>query len=340
MNKKMINEIDIINKINHIFPSHDSRINKPFESDAELLKIGDILLAFNIDEYSREDLFRENNPFILGSNLTVGALSDILAVGGDPLYFAHSMTICESWSEKYILDFCRGVNSVLNLTGCVFTGGDFGKSDSWRYTASVIGKIENTPLMRKGASATEILYLSGEVGRGNCEAMLSLQTDNPKFEKYRHDYCNNFILRYKESTLIREYATSCIDTSDGLYKSLNSIAEINNCGYKIHDIPYHEFAHKIISIAGFPSIMLFLGESGEYELLFTIKAAREKAFLEESAKQGHSFYRIGELTRDKKRVVKTETGDLDFSEFTIHARDFEDINHYIHSILQWLQIHQ
>lgn len=88
-----------IKRIAKLLPRSANQINRLYESDAEIVKFAGEYLFFNIDDFSSEDYFFEDNPFNLGWNVAVAAISDVLASGGVPLYYAHSMVLSSAWDE-------------------------------------------------------------------------------------------------------------------------------------------------------------------------------------------------------------------------------------------------
>jgi len=165
-------EKDVIKIINEIMPRSILQINKPFEMDSEAIELkheGRHLL-FSTDEFSEEDMFMEQDAFALGHNIAVGTLSDIYASGGIPKYYAQSLTINEMFTAEYLRDFHEGVAAVLRQANVAFIGGDFGKSHIWRCTSSAIGFAEKI-LKRSGAKVGDSIYITGEIGSGNMQAM-------------------------------------------------------------------------------------------------------------------------------------------------------------------------
>ena len=333
----MNEEKKIIQIMNSRLPSGDLRKTKCFESDAEVVEIDGRQFLFTMDEFSGEDMFRDGNPGVLGWNVAVGAIMDILATGGLPLFYGHSMVVGENWNEDYVKSFSDGVAKVLKQTGTIFIGGDTGKSKNWRYTATVIGKIANKVLLRKGAKAGELIYISGKIGIGNLEASIKLYAENSKLRKLVKTISNRFTLPIKHSKLVNKYATSCIDTSDGVFNALNTISELNGTGYSITDIPYIKSGRLAAKILNLPEILLFLGECGEYELLFTIKKEDEEKFLKEAGEMHLDFFRLGELSVEERRIVTLDKKGIDFTSLNVSARDFPDVKIYLKALRQWLE---
>ncbi|MBN2440387.1 MAG: hypothetical protein JXJ04_03550 [Spirochaetales bacterium] len=197
-------------------------------------------MLFSMDEFSKEDNFRESDPGVLGANLATGSISDILASGGIPLFYAHAMVIGDTWDDQFIKEFSQGIAEVLAKAKTTFLGGDLGKSKTWHYTASVIGKAPLKPVRRTGARAGENIYITGRIGGGNLEAALTLYVKKYSGNKMMSNIMTSipikFVLRLKESRLIQKYASCSIDTSDGVFNALNEIAEKNKGTGLNHDI--------------------------------------------------------------------------------------------------------
>lgn len=335
-----MNEIEIINQINRIIPRNKSQLNNCFESDSEIINFDDLQLLVNVDDFSREDMLRENDPYVLGWNLAVGGISDILASGGIPTFYSHAMTVGKDWDKRYIDEFCGGIADVLKQSDVSFIGGDLSKSADWRYTAVVIGKSAGRPVLRKGASAGDSIYISGEIGLGNFDAGLSLESENKDICQLYGSCKNRFSIRLLESEVIRHYASSCIDTSDGVFNALNVIAEINAVGYELKDIPYIKESIQLAVTLSLPKILFFICESGEYELLFTVSPDKEDAFLKTAEEKKLKFHHLGKikpLSADSK-ILYEGNRTINLSDLKVRARDYDDRKDYLNSIIQWLKV--
>jgi thiamine-monophosphate kinase len=324
-------EKNLIEMIDCILPKDRTSPVGCFEADAQIIELKNNAFVFSTDGFSREDLLQDKDPYRLGWNVAVGAISDILAVGGVPLFYAHAMSIERKWNVKFIERFSRGVARALELAGMTFVGGDLGKSGEWKYTASVIGILEGQPVLRKGASAGESIYLSGEVGTGNLEAAMSLYARKKGFTAAASRLSRKFRLRLSEARLMKKYATAAIDTSDGVFDALSTLSDINGTGYIIGDLPYLRQGVLLARLLAVPKSLLFFGGCGEYELLFTIKKTTETAFLAEAKERGLRFYRLGSITggRHPEKILRENGMSIDLSEVNISARDFENAEEYL-----------
>jgi thiamine-monophosphate kinase len=333
----MNKEMEIIEKILDILPKSECLQNKFFESDAEILNYNNNKLLFSIDEFSQEDFFSDDNPYELGKNVSIATISDILASGGKPLFYAHSLTIDnEKWDSKFIEAFTQGIAIILKEAMAGFIGGDLGISKLWKYTGVVIGEAKN-PITRIGAAEGNLIYMTGNIGAGNIEAAKMLYLNN-------NPLANNITLprlklnlRYKESKFINEYATSCIDSSDGVLSAINTISGLNNVGFKITKLPYSEEGIKFSELISKPKCLLFMGECGEYELVFTIKKESKDTFIREANNNQLTFTQIGVIQNKHQKLLQTEDDHIDFIKYKLRARDYNNISEYLFELINYVK---
>ena len=308
------------------------RVNDCFQSDSEIFLLSGTPYLFSTDEFCAEDLFREADPFLLGWNIAAGAISDIYACGGKPLFYAHALTVSETWKAEFVESFGRGVAAVLQNTGTGFIGGDCGRSPLWRCTASVIGSCDGPPILRCGARPGDLIYVTGPLGAGNLEAALRLCGGGvPQVERF----VAQFPLRCKESALVRKFASACMDTSDGLWASLNTLAELNRCGYAVADIPCVPDATAICATVGISPLLLLFGECGEYELLFTVHPEHRRVLEAEAGAAGCSLFRLGEMTTSG-RSLQEGNNTLNLNDLRIEARDYDSPYSYLATLAKQL----
>jgi len=335
----MSREKDIITRIANQLPRSDNQLNNLFESDSEIIQYGSKKLLVTIDEFSNEDLFRDHNPYFLGWNLTVATISDILASGGLPIYYGHSVLIDKNkWDDLYLKDFSSGIADVLNETKTFFIGGDVGSSDHWHYTGVALGETENA-VTRIGAKPGDTVLMTGQIGAGNLEAALKLYSSKHILNKVLKHYKTRLVLRNDESKLISQYATSCIDSSDGILNALKTLSELNHTGFELTHTPYLRDGVLACKILSKPKELLLMGECGEYELVFTIDKKDLAPFLQKSKEQKLSFTHIGNIVEGPGKILVTHNSYIDFSGFDISARDYKDVNLYLDALNNYLDRH-
>lgn len=322
------------------FPGAVPHQNKFHESDAEIIRMGNERIAFSTDGFSAEDLFRDDDPYSLGWNLAVATISDILASGGEPEFFAHSVVAKKpGWDHHYLQQMARGTGDILNLWGSAFIGGDLGTSSQWHYTGICFGSVKKN-LSRKGAVCGDPIYMTGKIGAGNLEAALTLYSDHRSLRNSLKNFKTYFQPRMAEARIIREHAACCIDTSDGLLNALNTIAEINHVGFEITGLPYLKEGLDMCRVVDQPKELLMMGECGEYELLFAIKQADEEAFINHMQESQLKMTKIGYIADDGKKVLHDGNRQIGLSDFFLSARDYGNVNDYIRELAGYIRSKQ
>jgi thiamine monophosphate kinase len=82
--------------------------------------------------------------------------------------------------------------------------------------------------------------------------------------------------------------------------------------------------------------LLFICESGEYELVFTIPPETEQAFLSDAWRKGLSFNRVGTISKEEEYILITKVGNINFRGFDLHARNFPGIREYLAAAIEFL----
>jgi thiamine-monophosphate kinase len=331
-----LGEKELINIFLAELPASQYMHNRFFESDAEVLTCGSGKLLFTTDEFSDEDFFRTDNPFRLGYNLAVATISDILAVCGTPYAYAHAVKVSTTWDKEYVTQMARGIGAVLKMCDIGLIGGDIGMAEKWGYTGICLGFSPN-PLSRKGAQAGDKIYMTGTVGAGNIEAAFTFYDHKGLVRIGSQLVKNYFSLRLKESKLIGQWASACIDTSDGVLISLNTLSDLNGLGYKVENLPYDNTAKMLCRLLRVPKEILFMGECGEYELLFSVALDKNEAFLKSARNVNLKFTLIGEFTQTTDRLLTENGKRWDLQQCNISARDYSSKQDYLNKLLEFLQ---
>lgn len=257
-----MNEYDLIKYISRAFKRSLEQHNDLFECDAEIITVGDQKWGFSMDDFSpEEDLFTNENPLRLGSNLVVATLSDLLAAGVEAKFFMQSLSLPVTLDNEFLEGLMEGIRGSLESAGCFMCGGDMGRADPWRYCGLAMGPvISKKPLTHRFPIESQNLWVTGLLGDANIAALQ--KTATPQFE-----------LRLKEAEIIRKFATACIDTSGGFFDAVWILNEQNphmQFEIDLNSIPFAGEIEKVSSKLGLPPESALLGGAGEYELLFAV----------------------------------------------------------------------
>jgi len=279
-----MDERGLIERIARSFPRAPGQRSALFECDAEIVPFAGALLAATVDEFSEvEDGFGDGDPALLGWNLAVATVSDLLAAGATPSFFLHAVIAPEGDDGRFVGALSEGVAEALAASGCHLLGGDLGRAPAWRYTGVALGACPGEPVRRVTRRDELLLYATGDFGDGNLAALDRRRP--PRFESRR-----------AFSARIAGLSRLAMDSSDGLRETLLSLARLNP-GHRIvatADAPLNPAAREAARASGLPAEAFLVGSAGEYELLVGVDPADRAAF--EAAAEGEAAL-LGRLER-------------------------------------------
>jgi thiamine-monophosphate kinase len=207
----------------------------------------------------------------IGHKAVAVNLSDIAAMGGKPSWLSLAITLPEV-NELWIKDFCAGVFELCDFYNVELIGGDTTQGPlSITITAQGITP-QDSYLRRSGAKAGDWLYVTGDLG----DAALALQHITGKVDieaqafdviRTKLDYPKPRVLA---GQMLREYASSAIDLSDGLIADLGHLCQASNVGANLvlDALPLSTIMRD--SLLQEDAIKLALSGGDDYELLFTV----------------------------------------------------------------------
>jgi thiamine-monophosphate kinase len=205
------------------------------EADAELVPLGDgrllALTVDTVDEEVRAGLYRD--PRTVGRIAAVAALSDLAAVGADPLGLLLSVGLpCED-RERVQEGVARGVREVCDATGTFVLGGDTNESEALTVAGFAAGLVPSgSALTRVGTRPGDVVAVSGPVGAGSALAATRLLGGASTLAGFGEGDFHP-LPRLREGRLLRGVASACMDTSDGLVATLDQLARLNGVAIRV-----------------------------------------------------------------------------------------------------------
>jgi len=161
-----------------------NRVNAAHEADAELVEMSgcpDSYLAVTIDtvaEEIAEGIYRD--PFTAGWVAIVASLSDLSAVGADPLGLLVAVTLDQSKGAEFQAGVAQGMEAACRAGGTAILGGDTNFGDRTILTGCALGLVPKSRVMtRRGCSAGDVVYASGRFGTGNALGLARLAGFRP-----------------------------------------------------------------------------------------------------------------------------------------------------------------
>ena len=239
----------------------------------------------------------ETSPQDIAYKALAVNLSDMAAMGAEPAWFTLAITLPDA-DESWLKAFSESLSSLAKQYNVQLIGGDT-TNGPLCISITINGFVPTgKAITRNNAQITDKIYLSGTIGdsalalaawQGQC--LLRKESVN-----YLNDKLNRPRPQVELGILLREYASSCIDISDGLIADLEHITDNSNVGATIilEKIPLSkEFKLNLTDDALIVPLILAGGD--DYELCFTIPAAKQAKFEHVAKENKFSVTYIGEI---------------------------------------------
>ncbi|GMR05537.1 MAG: thiamine-phosphate kinase [Gammaproteobacteria bacterium] len=293
----------------------DAAIIKPAEGEE---------LLFTTDTLINGVHFPEGTvPGAIGHKALAVNLSDIAAMAGQARWFTLALSLPEP-DSTWLKAFSDGLLTLAKQFGVSLVGGDTTQGPL-SITLSVIGTVpEKMAIRRSTAKPGDAIFVTGQPGM----AALGLAAINneiilPDIEQSK---CRNKLdypqPRLLEGQLLRDYASSMIDISDGLASDLGHILKASGCSAAIDSESLKIWLPAASDLPGKTVIEAALYGGDDYELLFTIPASR---VLKLKQFWRHSFpplTQIGEITKGEGILLRDSDGNF----MKVAARGYNHFN--------------
>jgi thiamine-monophosphate kinase len=257
-------------------------------------------------------------PESVGHRCLARGLSDIAAMGGEPVAVFLSLALPRDLAQSWVGRFARSLISLAEKHGATVAGGDTAESpDGILADIIVVGTVpKGKTILRSGAKAGDGIFVSGELG-GSAAAVVKMRGQRGREKVKARDFVRHFYPepRVDLGRVLREkgLASAMIDTSDGLSTDLAHICDESGVGAEIDSsmIPR--------ACVGKPArevdLDLALHGGEDYELLFT--APHGKRVPRHVA--GVAITQIGRVTRSRGIFVRNPEG----LGYELHPRGWE-----------------
>jgi thiamine-monophosphate kinase len=301
----MASERQLINRVSRRFPFKGEGLRIGIGDDAAVLRPG-----VGAEWVVTTDAFLENVHFLskihpakaIGYKALARATSDIAAMGARPRYFFLTLGIPDACSGAWLDDFLVGMGRAARRFGLTLAGGDTTKYPVILTSLTVLGEIERgKAVLRSGARPGDLLCVSGRLGEAELGWRLmqrKLHTRKGWTSLLKKHLYPEPRLKLGEWLAARRFATSMIDTSDGLSTDLAHVCEASGVGAKVwaSKIPAVKIPAELERLRLDP-LELALHGGEDYELLFTVP---KKLMGRVPGKAGNERIAvIGEITSQK-----------------------------------------
>ncbi len=262
------------------------------------------------------------DPWGLGKRSLLVNLSDLAATGARPVCFTLGLSM-PSVDEAWLAGFSGGLADVAAAHHCPLVGGDTIGSPTAQAGIMIAIQVHGEvppghAMLRRGARAGDKVYVTGSLGDA-AAGLAVLHGRSPALSsEHRRALIEAFYApesRVGAAQIVRDYASACIDLSDGLASDLLHILQASGVGACIamDQLPLSEAFVAATSAA--QRTALAVGGGDDYELCFTVPPDKTDALQDRLREAGVPVTCIGGITATPG-LVWTQEGDVISTRFT------------------------
>ena len=233
--------------------------------DTAITNFNDTNLISTCDMLIQSRHFPDNmSYFDMGFKSVTVNVSDLAAMGAEPLGFLLSIAIPKDLDVDSFKQVIDGVLKACEYYEIPLIGGDTNEASEIIINGTALGTSDN-PLMKDTYNKGDLIAITGEIGFAALG--FEIETLNNIYTKK----ALKPLVRIKEGLILKDYATSATDITDGLASELYTIKK-NGFGFMIYEEMlgitgnYKSTAEKLN--LNYLDLILHVGE--DFELLFTI----------------------------------------------------------------------
>jgi thiamine-monophosphate kinase len=243
-------------------------------------------------------------------------LSDLAAMGATPAWALMSLTLKQA-DEQWLGAFARGFGTLAQKHNVALVGGNttFGPLC---ISVQVLGHAPRpVRMLRSGGRPGDVVFVSGTPGDSAGGLALELgKLDSPSASEAAAYLRQRFHFptpRVELGLRLREYASACIDVSDGLLGDAGKLAHASNCGVCL---TWEQLAvsPQLVTVAGDTRAReLSLSGGEDYELCFAVPPENVERMTRDLPPARWNYTPIGVLGEKPGAVVTRDGTVMDFS---------------------------
>ena len=242
----------------------------------------------------------------LGWKVVAINVSDVAAMGGRPTQAVATLCMPRNTLVAVVEGVVDGMAAAAAEWNVQVVGGDLSSGTSVAIGIALLGYVESV-VLRSGATAGDGIYVTGALG-GSAAGLAQLRADAAATGSLVDRHLRPRA-RLEEGTRLRAAgATAMIDVSDGFVVDLERLLNASDVGCEVDlsSIP----VDPELSLAPIDGTRAALFGGEDFELLFTIPAARVEDARARLAELGTEISRVGTVTAGPQRIGSDELASL------------------------------
>ena len=246
----------------------------------------------------------------------VACVSDFASKGIKPEYGVISVNLPKTTSIRTINEIAEGFKKASQEFGFSIVGGDTNEGRELVFNVCLFGKSKKL-VTRRGSKKGDLIFVTGPFGYTPI-GLKGLLNKTRKRDKIVSKSINYFLKpKPKLNFALKsgKYFTSSMDSSDGLSRTLNTMAEQSKKKFDITNIPVRNEILNYVKTRNQLIDLVFHGGE-EYEFVFTINPKYRNGILDIAKSLKTPIIEIGHVTsgqgvqlqQDNKRIILSDFG--------------------------------
>ncbi|MEO7325874.1 MAG: thiamine-phosphate kinase [Dokdonella sp.] len=246
-------------------------------------------------------------------------LSDLAAMGATPAWALLALTLPES-DRTFVADFADGFAELAAQHHVALVGGDTTRGP---LSVTVVAHGFLPPdraLRRDRAQVGDLVFVTGSLGDA-AAGLRCLDSRDPQAQalfnaapdtrEYLIERLSRPTPRIAVGVALREFASACIDVSDGLVADLGHVAAGSGVGIEIDALQLPASSSLLALFDADERLALQATGGDDYELAFCVPAARVADMQRDLARLGGGATRIGRVVAGQGvRLLDADGGEI------------------------------
>jgi thiamine-monophosphate kinase len=231
-------------------------------------------------------------------------VSDFAAKGVRPDSFMVSVGLRRDVSQTEIDELALGLRDAARKWKVRLVGGDTNESNELVIDCAMVG-FSDRIVGRGRAQPGDVLVVTGYFGYPPAGLMIlaGKVKSGAKFRRLATKSVLEPAPNLEAGLALAPFLTCSMDSSDGLAKSVHTLARESGVGFEVHDLPMGEGVEKFALENGLNPEKLVLEGGEEYVIVGTVGRTRLSAASAAAARAGARLIPIGTATAGEGKVV-------------------------------------
>ncbi|HZW84499.1 MAG TPA: thiamine-phosphate kinase [Nitrososphaerales archaeon] len=238
-------------------------------------------------------------------------VSDFAAKGARPDSFLISLGLKRGVTDSQVKELGLGLRDAVKEWGVFLAGGDTNEAKELVIDCAMFGFSDRT-VLRRGAKAGDALVVTERFGLQ--PAGLMILDGKARAEVRFGERARKSVLlpnpKLEVGIALAKHLSSAMDSSDGLARSLHTLAEASAVGFTLDSLPAAPGVEKFAKQNGVGLDQLVLAGGEEYVVVGTVPRRRLKSATKAAREAGGELIVIGEATSKKGKVELRTRGRL------------------------------